>query len=516
MMKYGIVLIASIALCSSGMAQVKDERALFPLTEESLRTTNVVYGVTFSTNYLSQQVYPGTQRTLHIYVPAQYDGKTPAGLCIMLDNIGFGMPVVLSNLIETKDVPVMIVVAVPPGRVPGVNDADSARANRTYEYDTASPRFGSFLIQEIMPFIGTLSTPDGRKLLLSQHGNDRMIAGGSSGAACAYNVAWFYPEAFPRVFSAIGSYTGLRGSFIHPTLLHKTEPQALRLYLQSGENDMWTAFGDWWSANNAMVRALAYAGYDTAFKFGQGKHSGVHAEQLLPEAMRFLWKGYPAPITASTTSRNHVLKQIMIAGEGFKASAEPFPDRTFRVKDIDGAPVLAQALLRSGGAYVSTDKALFHLTSSGDRVCIERGFKGAAALAVDASGQWLYLFERDTRRGYSYQIGLDEKLRYKQEFFYLHQPDECDGAETLDAVCDRTGRTYLATAMGIQVCDYNGRSAAILPLPQHEKAVALAFGGAERNLLYVKSASGKVYARKLAVTGDSVKDPPAKIRVGAG
>jgi len=515
-MKYGIVVSGLIALCSSGYAQVNDERALFPLTEKSLRKSDVTYGVTFSTNYLSQQVYPGTQRTLHIYVPAQYDGKTPAGLCIMLDGIGFGMPVVLSNLIEAKAVPVMIVVGVPPGRVPGVSDADSARANRTYEYDTASPRFGSFLIQEIMPFLSTLSTPDGRKLLLSQQGNARMIAGGSSGAACAYNVAWFYPEVFPRVFSAIGSYTGLRGSFIHPTLLHKTEPKPLRLYLQSGENDMWTSFGDWWSANNAMVRALTYAGYDYAFKFGQGKHSGIHGEQLLPEAMQFLWKGYPAPIVASTTSRNHFLKQILIAGETFKPSSEPFPELPFRVKEIDGAPVVAQALLRSGDAYVSTDKALFHLTVNGDRESLETGFKGATALAVDASGQWLYLFERDTRRGYSYQIGQDKKLRYKQEFFYLHQPDECDGAETLGAVCDRAGRTYLATAMGIQVCDYNGRCAAILPLPQHEKAIALAFGGEARNRLYVKSASGKIYSRKLNVTGDSVKDPPAKIRIGAG
>lgn len=80
-----------------------------------------------------------------------------------------------------------------------------------------------------------------------------MITGCSSGAACAFNVAW-NTEEFTRVYSSCGSLTGLRGSFTNSTLVHKFEPKPIRFYFQSGSHDMWTSFGDWWSANQAIFK----------------------------------------------------------------------------------------------------------------------------------------------------------------------------------------------------------------------------------------------------------------------
>lgn len=104
----------------------------------------------------------------------------------------------------------MIVVASSPGFVKGDKDADSPRANRTYEYDTPSPRFGKYVLEELLPFVETLKTKDGREIKLSKNPSDRMVAGFSSGAAAAFNLAWAYPWEFSRVFTGAGSFTGLR------------------------------------------------------------------------------------------------------------------------------------------------------------------------------------------------------------------------------------------------------------------------------------------------------------------
>ncbi|WP_020602725.1 hypothetical protein [Spirosoma spitsbergense] len=45
----------------------------------------------------------------------------------------------------------------------------------------------------------------------SKIGNDQAIVGSSNGEVCAFTAAWERPEAFSRVFSAIGSYVSLRG-----------------------------------------------------------------------------------------------------------------------------------------------------------------------------------------------------------------------------------------------------------------------------------------------------------------
>ena len=56
---------------------------------------------------------------------------------------------------------------------------------------------------------------------ISDNPDDRGIAGASSGAICAFNAAWFRPDAFRRVLSTIGTYVGLRGGDEFPTLIPK-------------------------------------------------------------------------------------------------------------------------------------------------------------------------------------------------------------------------------------------------------------------------------------------------------
>ena len=63
---------------------------------------------------------------------------------------------------------------------------------------------------------------------------------------------------------------------------------------------------------------------------------------------------------------------------------------------------------------------------------------------------------------------------------------------------DTAGNLYVATPIGIQVCDQNGRVRAILPLPgKGRKVEEIAFVG---NKIYAKC-GGKWYEREVAHTG---------------
>jgi enterochelin esterase family protein len=64
----------------------------------------------------------------------------------------------------------------------------------------------------------------------------------------------------------------------------------LRVFLQSGENDLDTQFGNWWLCNLQMAKALEFRKYDQLFVGGKGGHDGNHGGAILPDSMRWLWR----------------------------------------------------------------------------------------------------------------------------------------------------------------------------------------------------------------------------------
>lgn len=563
----------------------------FTLTKDSVaRAAGLEPGQTLTFSWNNSAIFPGTQRVIRVYVPNAYDGATPACVAVFQDTGGFKFDTVFDNLIRTQEMPVTIGVIVPPGDVPGVVDPSGVRHNRTFEYDTPSDRYARFLLEEILPAVQKLKTADGRPIVLSDKGNDRMIAGNSSGGAAAFNAAWARPEEFSRVFTSVGSYTGLRGAYVYPTLIHKTEPKALRLFLQSGTRDMWTSFGDWWSANNAMVRALGYAGYDFNYAFGEGMHSGAHGTAIFPEVMRYLWKGWPAPVQPKQQSRNQALKAIVVPGEGWETLAGSYPGADALCADGAGEVYLSRAgkvykrpraamLERAGeGKWwgfaqdgvspivekspgvlctISPDGQVKTLSSGlnvtavaasargevyagvatgkragrgqgADQIWLLRageapklvaeGLKGVGALCVTPDGNWLAAYEADSTRGWSYRIDKNGALGCGQSFYVLHKLDTDDAAYPAWAVADASPNAYqyVATTLGVQVCDANGRTAAILPLPGETAALALCFGDKDFKTLYVLGADGKIYRRPMNVSGSAPFLPSTPVRVNAG
>jgi len=266
------------------------------------------------------QIFPGTTRNYWIYIPRQYDPAKPACLYVDQDNVQFRAPAVFDKLIADGKMPITIGIFVAPGRVPAPSANALDRFNRSFEFDTLSDSYVNFLLTELLPDVATRKAKDGRPIRLSDSPTDRAICGSSSGASCAFTAAWNRPDSFSRVFSAIGSYTNLRGANVYPLLIRKFEPKAIRIFLQDGSADHNHYAGDWWFANQELERALTYAGYEVNHVWGTGDHDHKQADAIFTDAMTWLWHDWPTPVKAGLGSEQ--LQQILIPGESWQLVAD--------------------------------------------------------------------------------------------------------------------------------------------------------------------------------------------------
>ncbi len=256
--------------------------------------TDVPKGKLTQLQFAESKVFAGTKRNYSVYVPAQYDGKTPAALMVFQDGHAYQgdsgdyrVSTVFDNLIHTKAMPVTIAVMVDPGtrnELPAQRGWSDKLENRSVEYDTVSGDYAKFLIEELLPFVET-------KVRITQNPELRAICGMSSGGICAFSVAWHRPDSFRKVMSQIGSFTDIRGGYVYPALIRK-EKKPIRVFLQEGANDINNQFGNWPLANLQMANSLEFAGYDYKFVYGDGEHNGYHGGVIFPDALRWLWRGW--------------------------------------------------------------------------------------------------------------------------------------------------------------------------------------------------------------------------------
>lgn len=315
---YG-ALFASITL-SLVVAHGADDYVLGP---DSKRQVGVPEGEVAKYTFDSSKIFPGTWREYWVYVPKQYDPSKPACLFVCQDGIQYQAPIVFDNLIHKKEMPVTIGVFVMHGRVRALSTNALDRFNRSYEYDGLGDHYARFLIEELLPEVEKKTTRDGQPIRFSTDPNDRCIAGASSGAICAFTAAWERPDSFRRVFSSIGTYVDQRGGNDYPALIRKFEPKPLRIFLQDGTNDSDGVGGNWFLANQEMLSALNFAGYEVNHLWGDGGHNSRHASAIFPEAMRWIWKDWPKPVGADSERKSRQpVARVLKLSEGWQLLSE--------------------------------------------------------------------------------------------------------------------------------------------------------------------------------------------------
>ncbi len=286
------VLLAASVLMFVPFAHAADDYKLGP---DSLEQKGVPKGKVIQGKFDRSKVYPGTVRDYWVYIPKQYDGKSPAAVMVFQDGKWYvsptghsRVPTVFDNLIHKGEMPVTIGVFLNPGVVPPARQGAKPRRNRSFEYDTLSDQYARFLIDEILPYISKKYD-----VKLTDNPDGRAIGGISSGGICAWTVAWERPDQFRKVISYVGSFTNIRGGHVYPALIRKTQRKPIRVFLQEGENDLENLHGSWPLANRQMAAALKFAGYDYKFVMGDGGHNGKHGGAILPDMLRWLWRDYP-------------------------------------------------------------------------------------------------------------------------------------------------------------------------------------------------------------------------------
>jgi gluconolactonase len=549
-------LAAMGTLLVTGPANARDDTpgaAEYSPTPDSLPQPEVPAGATFKFVFDRSTIFPGTTRDITVYVPASYAADKPACVYIGLDGLGFEAATAFDNLIAKHDIPLLIAVGIAPGTVTSRDAPENPRFDRSAEFDDLSDDLARFVLAELLPEVERHKTPGGLAIRLSRDPNDRAVGGFSTGGIGAFTLAWRRPDAFRRVFTAIGTFVDMRGGDHYPAIVRRTEHKPIKVFMQDGSNDQLPSLGeigDWWLGNQTLYSALRFSGYEVEHVWGEGNHSPKHATQVFPDAMRWLWKRWPQPITAGE-SQNVFLKQILspdegweqVAGEGVAEGTagprgsrdEVMADRLERGTDaVRGSrgEVMADRLERGtgaaraprgegvmgkreagledaargsrsggtadgfrargpGGRVYQTQTVtgeLWMITREGKRNLLDSGLKGPTGVALSPDGLWLAVAESQTRWGYSYRVETDGTVRDKQRYYEFERAGEEDASGAAALVMDREGRLYGATRAGVQVFDRNGRARAILPLPL-ARATDIYFGGENLEYLYVSGVS---------------------------
>ncbi len=246
-------------------------------------------------------VFPGTQHTYWVYVPAQYDPAQPTA--VMVFNDGQAMKAepgdvqahhVLDNLIFRREIPVMLGVFINPGRrpdqpEPNPRDWGDRTSNRADEYNPPNDKYARVVVEELMPALK-------KEFNISPDPELHGIMGSSSGGCAAFAVAWFRPNEFRKVITFVGSFTDIRGEYIYPELVAESEKKPIRIFMQDGRNDNrrpGRPNGDWFLQNVRLMNALTKKGYDVNYAWGIGNHGQKQGGAIFPEMMRWLWRDQP-------------------------------------------------------------------------------------------------------------------------------------------------------------------------------------------------------------------------------
>jgi iron(III)-enterobactin esterase len=239
-------------------------------------------------------------RRVYVYVPSQYKLGTTAPFIAGEDVPDPTLYHALDNLIAQHRIPVVIAILVGPG------GGDAQGSERGLELNTMSGRYAEFIEKEVLPRAEAEA-----HVKLTHDPNGRMSMGASSGGGAAMGMAWYHPDLYRRVLTYSGTFENQQWPYnpetphgaweFHEHLIPNSPVKPIRIWLEIGDSDSFNPnvmrdnMHDSVVANERMAAVLANKGYHYQFVFARnaGHADGEVKKQTLPEALEYLWQGYP-------------------------------------------------------------------------------------------------------------------------------------------------------------------------------------------------------------------------------
>lgn len=544
----------------------------YPVPSEAMPRDGVPQGSLEGPFLFRSQIFPGTERQYWVYVPANYDATKPPCLMVVQDGMGpakgWKLTTVLDNLIHSRDIPVQLGVFVTPGVVPAANPNAQARYNRSFEYDGLGDRYARFLIEELLPevaktwkfsddpndrciagsssgaicaFTAAWERPDAFRRIFSTVGTYVGLRGGNeypvlirktepkplriflqdgSNDLDIYAGSWW--NANLTMLSALqyagydvnhvwgeGGHNGKHAAAILPDALKwlwRDYPEPVRNVAGKPRRTDLLIDGEDWELVSSGHRFTEGPAVNDA---GDVFFTDIPANQI----HRIDAQGMVSVFATDSGGANGLMfgpdgKLYACEGNtGIVARYSMDGTKDVFLEGIRGNDIV---VLNDGSGYVTEPaaKKIWHFKPDGSTTVVDEGIERPNGIIVSPDQTALTVSDTSGRFCWSFRIQPDGTLAHRQEYGWLHVTDHLKSSADGMAV-DTEGRTYVTTALGVQVLDQPGRVHLIIRKPQDAWLSNVVFAGPKRDLLYA-TCGDKVYRRRLLATGVDPWEKPVQ------
>lgn len=480
-------------------------------------------------------------------------------------NGAWRVPWVFDNLIARGEMPVTLGVFVNPGVLPSLRGTNALpRFNRSYEYDGMGPNYARFLAEELLPDVFAQTrvfvTPDPNLRAIGGASSGAIAA-----FTAAWERPDLFRRVFSTIGTYVGlrggnDYPTLVRKFEPKPLRVFLQGGYNDLNIYGG--NWWIANQDMYSAlqwagydverkwgmgghnsrHGASIfpEAMRWLWRDSArpIQTRVSTNSPLN-EILLPDSpWELLGQGYGFPgglcpmpngeIFFADMNESRVYRvladgnvriarhntsgaqAIALHPDGSLIASQPDGRRIVRYTGTDNETFLnddtfsKDVIVGHNGVIYFTDprgRSVKMLDDRGRLRVVGTDIEYPSGLCLSPDQSLLFVSDLVGQFIHSFQIQNDGTLAYGQPYHHLHLPDDPRGSGADGMAVDTDGRLYVATHLGIQVCDQAGRVLGIIAKPEPGAwASDVTFGGPRQDTLYL-TAGDKIWRRKTRVQG---------------
>ncbi|MFN7993363.1 MAG: SMP-30/gluconolactonase/LRE family protein [Bryobacteraceae bacterium] len=487
-------------------------------------------------------------------------------------------PIVLDNLIAGGGMPVTIGIFINPGVFPASSPARQARYNRSFEYDGLGDRYARFLVEEILPEVGKTynlsndpndravagsssggicaftaawNRPDAFHRVLSFVGSYTNLRGGDVYPGLIrktepkplrvflqdgrndlniYSGSWYI--ANQDMASAL-EFAGYDVKFVVGEEGHNARhggailPDALRWLWRDYPKPIATSTGG--GGERQYVTSILDPGSDWQVvsqgeRFSEGPAVDREGNVFFLDIPKHLiFKiGSDAKISLFRADSGGATG-LMFGPDGRLYAAQPGRQRIVAYDAKGAETVIAQgmncrdlAVGAQGQVYCSetASRHIWYIDPKGEPRIVHEGINAPLGIRFSPDQSLLLVADSAGRWVWSFQVLADGSLANGEPFYHLEASDESTNTGAGGMALDTEGYLYVATRIGLQVCDQPGRVVAIVRKPQEGTLSSVVFGGPDFQTLYV-TAGDKVFRRHIRRTGalpwQPVKPPEPRL-----